>query len=326
MARMQAGAATLRREEAGSDPALRRVSRPAEAPVAGPPTPNPARERKAIPAESLIDGARWWPNGGPEVFELDHALGATRAGMRFYTGEMEGLVSRLLDAPARGEMITVCNTHMLVAAGRDPALAGAMRGAAFSLCDGKPIAWLMGLLTRRPVARITGPDVLEIVLGAHLDHCRVALVGGDADVLERLRERVPAAARDNLLLLDPGQVVEGDGPSEEIFAALDAFAPRMVFVGLGCPKQEKWIARATSRVPAHFLGVGAAFDYGAGNIRRAPKAMQAAGAEWIYRATQQPRLIRRYLATLAPFLGILGLGAVRRLTPAPERRGRNLGV
>jgi N-acetylglucosaminyldiphosphoundecaprenol N-acetyl-beta-D-mannosaminyltransferase len=184
----------------------------------------------------------------------------------------------------------------------------------------------VGLLADRPVARITGPDVLETVLGAHLGACRVALVGGDADVLERLRLRAPEALRDNLLLLDPGRITEGAGPSTAIFEALEAFRPRIVFVGLGCPKQEKWIARAIPRVPAHFLGVGAAFDYGAGDIRRAPRAMQATGAEWLYRALQQPRLIRRYLATCAPFLALLGLGALRRAAPVTVRRGRDLGV
>lgn len=265
------------------------------------------------------------PETPSEILTLDGALGAARAGMRFYTGGMDRLIARLMVAPARGEMIAVCNTHMLVEAGRDPVLAGAMRRATFSLCDGKPIAWLVGLLTGRPIARITGPDVLEIVLGAELGACRVALVGGDADVLERLRQRAPEAWRGNLLLLDPGRVPEGVGPSEAIFAALEAFRPRIVFVGLGCPKQEKWISHAIARVPAHFLGVGAAFDYGAGNIRRAPRAMQASGAEWLYRAVQQPRLIRRYLATCVPFLGLLGLGALRRV-PGPVRPNPDPGV
>ena len=292
----------------------------------GRPRDNRATGGEAAASEGILDLGPRAPESAAEVLTLDGALGAARAGMRFYTGEMDRLVARLMVAPARGEMIAVCNTHMLVEAGRDPALAAAMRRAAFSLCDGKPIAWLMGLLTGRAVARITGPDVLGTVLETHLGRCRVALVGGDADVLERLRQRAPEAWRGNLLLLDPGRVAEGAGPSETIYAALEAFRPRIVFVGLGCPKQEKWIARAISRVPAHFLGVGAAFDYGAGNLRRAPRAMQAAGAEWLYRAAQQPRLIRRYLATCVPFLLLLGLGALSRATPAPVRRSRDSGV
>ncbi|PZQ51696.1 MAG: glycosyltransferase [Rhodovulum sulfidophilum] len=246
--------------------------------------------------------------------------------MRFHGGDIDGLIARLRVAPRRGEMITVCNTHMLVTAARDPLLATAMRAAVFSVCDGKPIAWLMTLLARRDFDRVTGPDLLERVLGHHLGELRVALVGGDAEALERLRARAPESAKGNLLLLDPGRVAEGEGPSEAVFRALEAFRPRIVFVGLGCPKQEKWIARAIGRIPAHFLGVGAAFDYGAGTIRRAPRAMQAAGAEWIFRAVQQPRLLRRYLGTFAPFLGLLGLGALRRLAPPLAGRDRRRGV
>lgn len=277
----------------------------------------------------IIESGRWpAARRHDPVLETDESLGNARAGMRFFLGEMPELIDRIGAAPVRGRMIAVCNVHMLVSAGRDPALADAMRGAAFSICDGQPVAWLLSLLSGSRVSRITGPDVFETVLSQ--GRARIALVGGDEATLARLAERLPAERRRDVLMLAPGKVVEGDGPSPEIVRALNDFAPRIVFVGLGCPKQEKWMAKAIAEVPATFLGVGAAFDYGTGEVRRAPKAMQVAGGEWIYRLIQQPRLARRYFGTLLPFLGLLARGLraapVWTFRAAVHRHGEDLGV
>lgn len=215
-----------------------------------------------------------------------------------------------------GGTIAVCNTHMLVEAGRDRELGVALRSASFAICDGQPIAWLLSLLTGKWVARITGPDLFEAILNEGIATTRVALVGGNEEVLAATRNSVDERNRCNLLLINPGWVVEGDGPSEEIVEKLRGFAPDIVFVGLGCPKQEKWMSQAVGRVPAYYIGVGAAFDYRVGRIRRAPKALQSSGGEWLYRAMQQPRLARRYLSTMLPFLSILVSGLSLRAATA----------
>ncbi len=78
---------------------------------------------------------------------------------------------------------------------------------------------------------------------------------------------------------------------------------KIVFVGLGCPKQEKWMAIQANQIHAVMLGVGAAFDYHAGTLARAPLRWQYAGLEWLYRITQEPfRLLPRYLMTNTIFL------------------------
>lgn len=259
----------------------------------------------------------------PGVVALGPAFGAARAGIRFYTGDLPALAARLAETPPRGRAVAVCNTHMLVTAGADPALAEAMRGAAFALCDGQPIAWLISLLTGTRTPRVTGPDLLAAMLAADFGPCRIALVGGSDEARARLAAGLPEARRRDTLILDAGRVAEGEGPSPGIVAALRAFAPRVVFVGLGCPKQEKWMALASRVVPATFIGVGAAFDYTTGRLRRAPRAMQVMGCEWLYRMSQQPRLIPRYAATFGPFALIFarGLGAAffarRAGRPAP---------
>jgi N-acetylglucosaminyldiphosphoundecaprenol N-acetyl-beta-D-mannosaminyltransferase len=89
----------------------------------------------------------------------------------------------------------------------------------------------------------------------------------------------------------------------EVIAMITKSGARVVFVGLGCPRQETWMADISSRIPAVLVGVGAAFDYHAGIVRRAPLWMQRKGLEWLYRLCSEPRrLWRRYLTTNALFL------------------------
>jgi N-acetylglucosaminyldiphosphoundecaprenol N-acetyl-beta-D-mannosaminyltransferase len=86
-------------------------------------------------------------------------------------------------------------------------------------------------------------------------------------------------------------------------AAINAAKPDFVWVGLGAPKQECWMAAHEDRVQALMIGVGAAFDYEAGNIRRAPQWMQKCNLEWLYRLMQDPkRLLTRYLSTNVTYL------------------------
>lgn len=233
--------------------------------------------------------------------------------VNFYTGSNRRFTEWLSLKPERGTFVAVCNTHMMIEARRDCALASALRQADFAICDGQPIAWLLGSLTGRKVSRITGPEIFERIINERLSTLRVALVGGDKETHRRLLASALRRCRDNLLLIDPGRVADGDGPSAATIERLKAFDPGVVFVGLGCPKQEKWIAQASQHVAAHFLGVGAAFDYRIGRIQRAPIAMQRCGGEWLYRAVQQPRLVRRYASTILPFAKVFASALIPRV-------------
>lgn len=98
---------------------------------------------------------------------------------------------------------------------------------------------------------------------------------------------------------------------------INAAKPDFVWVGLGAPKQERWMAAHENRVQALMLGVGAAFDYEAGNIRRAPAWMQRCNLEWLYRLMQDPkRLFKRYFVTNTKFCG--GAGDTKEGSPSGE--------
>lgn len=95
---------------------------------------------------------------------------------------------------------------------------------------------------------------------------------------------------------------------------------RIVFVGLGCPKQEKWMARNVDAVGAVLIGVGAAFDFHTGNVREAPRWMQSSGIEWLFRLSQEPRrLWKRYAKHNPRFIALLAQQLLRAGTRAEPR-------
>ena len=238
-----------------------------------------------------------------DVLEYDDSQGSQH--WRFYVGDVEGLDSILRDlrfGDAAKGFIAVCNVHMFIVARHDKALASAIRSASFAICDGQPIAWLAGMVASRPVQRIFGPTILHRVLFEGKGPPRIALIGGNRDGLNKIERMFRRDNGRELLVIDPGIVPPTGIPDEYTLARLRKFAPDIVFVALGCPKQEKWAAAAARLIPSTFIGIGAGFNYLIGDLRRAPLIMQKLGLEWLYRLAQQPWLLPRYLTTNLPFI------------------------
>jgi N-acetylglucosaminyldiphosphoundecaprenol N-acetyl-beta-D-mannosaminyltransferase len=126
----------------------------------------------------------------------------------------------------------------------------------------------------------------------------VGFHGGTPEALERLLTRVRAdipALRIAYASSPPFRLSSEEEEARQV-EAIAASGCRVLFVGLGCPKQERWMARMQGRIPAVMIGVGAAFDFLAGTKRKAPSWMQGAGLEWLFRLAAEPRrLWRRYL-------------------------------
>ena len=118
---------------------------------------------------------------------------------------------------------------------------------------------------------------------------------------ELLREKREAELGQLAQLLEERNLTPQE--DAEIVAQINATQPDFVWVGLGAPKQERWMAAHEDRVQALMIGVGAAFDYEAGNIQRAPQWMQKHNLEWLYRLLQDPkRLFKRYFTTNVKYL------------------------
>ncbi|MBL8330142.1 MAG: WecB/TagA/CpsF family glycosyltransferase [Rubrivivax sp.] len=217
-------------------------------------------------------------------------------------------IARLLDWSVRRESRYVCfvNVHSAVQATNDVRHRWALAGADLVAPDGAPIAWTLRAKGHAGQPRIDGPGTMWALLdAARRRGVRVGLYGAQQQTLDALRQRLAAAF--------PGlQVSYAHAPPfRELSAAEDEAVCReitasgigLLFVSLGCPKQEFWMAAHRGRLPCVMLGVGAAFDFHAGLISRAPPWMRENGLEWLHRLASQPgRLWRRYAYTNSLFV------------------------
>src|SRR5690606_15472525 len=163
--------------------------------------------------------------------------------------------------------------------------------------------------------RVYGPALTPIVCEyAARRGVPVGFYGGTPDVLEELRKRLTARFPGLQIPYAFSPPFRPPTPEEEqrTIEEIHAAGVRIVFVGLGCPKQERWMARHRGRLQAVMVGVGAAFDFIAGRKRQAPPWMQQAGLEWAFRlATEPRRLWRRYLYHNPRFVTLFGLQLLR---------------
>jgi N-acetylglucosaminyldiphosphoundecaprenol N-acetyl-beta-D-mannosaminyltransferase len=206
----------------------------------------------------------------------------------------------------QSRMICLCNVHVVVSARHDEALAQALQLADMSTPDGAPVAWLMRKIGWPEQQRISGPDLMwRLIAEAVRLQLPVFLLGSTETTLARLTQRLQQVFPDLQIagMLSPPFRQLSATEDAQMVEIINNSGARLLFVGLGCPKQEIWMAAQRDRVQAVMLGVGAAFDYHAGVLPRAPQSWQRLGLEWLYRLWREPtRLIKRYLVTNSLFL------------------------
>lgn len=219
---------------------------------------------------------------------------------------------------AQSRYVCLANVHMLMEARDSPEIATIVNSADLVTPDGMPLVWMLRLKGYRTQERVYGPTLmLCVVEAAARENLPVGFYGGTPEVLEALVKKVRmrnSELRAAYSFSPPFRELS-EAEDEEITAAINASGVRILFVGLGCPKQEKWMAAHRGRIHAVMLGVGAAFDFHAGAKPQAPLILQRLGLEWLFRLLHEPRrLWRRYLyhnprfvvLALAELLGILG--------------------
>ena len=197
--------------------------------------------------------------------------------------------------------VCVAATHTVMACQEDPALREAVVQSDLTVPDGQPLVWAMNALGHNLTSRVYGPDLMaRYCERSATTGTKMFLYGGRnqgalVQLALNLRHRYPGV-----------QIVGGYSPpyrpltSEEedaIISEIDGSGADVVWVGVGVPKQEKWMAQMRPRLAAPVLiGVGAAFDFHAGLVPQAPAFIQSAGMEWAYRLSREPRrLWKRYL-------------------------------
>lgn len=204
------------------------------------------------------------------------------------------------------KVVCVCNVHMLVEAHWHSELGGVLERADLVTPDGMPIVWMIRQLGFKQQNRVAGLDILFAV--CHLSQQQdvsVFFLGSEASILDQMRtkleEEFPNLKIAGMEPLPFRPLTEEE--DEAVIQTINESGAGVVFLSLGCPKQEYWMDQHKGKISAVMIGLGGAFPVYAGIHKRAPGWVREAGLEWLYRFIQEPkRLWRRYYSTIPPFI------------------------
>jgi len=198
----------------------------------------------------------------------------------------------------KSSSIVCANVHMMMEAYDSAEFREVVNSADIVTPDGMPLVWLMRMRGNKGQERVYGPTLmLKILEAAEERGILVGFLGASSDTLEllvqKMLQRYPGL-KIAYQCSPPFQALS-DEEDQHITDAIRDSGAKILFVGLGCPKQEKWIHAHKKRIPAVMVGVGAAFDFHAGVKKQAPGWMQRTGLEWFFRLLTEPgRLWKRY--------------------------------
>ncbi len=210
---------------------------------------------------------------------------------------------------SRSEYVCVTNVHMLIEMFKNRDFANIVNSAAIATPDGLPLTWALKWLHGIKQERVAGMDLLPDLLSeASQGKMPVFFYGSTEQVLDKTK----AYIRDNypgipyVSTYSPPFRPLTEEEHEWVIQHINASGAKLVFVALGCPKQERWMASMRGKINAVMVGIGGALPVLVGEQQRAPLWMQKSGLEWFYRFCQEPqRLWKRYLLTNSMFLFLL---------------------
>jgi N-acetylglucosaminyldiphosphoundecaprenol N-acetyl-beta-D-mannosaminyltransferase len=206
----------------------------------------------------------------------------------------------------QSKMVCVANVHMLIEAWRNPDFADMLRNADLVTPDGIPLVWMIKQMGVKQAERVAGMDIFQTACKkASIAQTSIFLLGSKPEVLDKICKRL----KNEFPMLkiagtqSPPFAPLSPNADMSIVQTINASGAGIVFVSLGCPKQELWMAQHRDKIKAVLIGVGGVFPIYAGVMKQAPKFMRDAGFEWLFRLTQEPvRLWGRYSSTIPIFI------------------------
>jgi N-acetylglucosaminyldiphosphoundecaprenol N-acetyl-beta-D-mannosaminyltransferase len=219
-------------------------------------------------------------------------------------------------ANATSRYVCFANVHMVMEAYDEPTFRAMVNAADLVAADGAPVKWASQMMGLTRQSRVCGPNFsLQLCEMASRCEIPVGFYGSTPEVLEALRRNVARRFPSLHIVFCEAPPFRSLTPAEDedVVCRINAAGVRILFVALGCPKQEKWIADHRGRIFSTMLGVGYAFELLAGKATRAPNWMQTFGMEWAYRLLQDPRKVwRRYLKHNPRFVILILLQVLRQ--------------
>ena len=242
-------------------------------------------------------------------------VGVSAINMNRALETIEGWISR-----DERQYVCITGVHGVMESHRSPELRQIHNAAGMVTPDGMPLAWLLKMAGFRDADRVCGPELMPRLFAEFQERgVRHYLYGGSPQTLALLQAQL-------LRLAPEARIVGAHSPpyraltseeDAEIVAAINASGADIVWIGLSTPKQERWMAAHRPVLSAPVLiGVGAAFDIGAGLIPRAPKFLRRTGFEWTYRILREPRrLLWRYLRNNPTFVTLVAMQKIGLYRP-----------
>jgi len=231
----------------------------------------------------------------------------------------------------QSKMVCVANVHMLIEARRNSDFANVLRHAALVTPDGIPLVWMLKLMGAKQAQRVAGMDILLATCErAAQAQISIFLLGSTPDILARIHQRLTTEfPRLKIAGINSPAFGSIDPTADtNTIQIINTSGAGIVFVALGCPKQELWMAKHQDKIQAVTIGVGAVFPVYAGTLKHAPKFIRSAGFEWLFRLIQEPRrLWKRYASTIPIFIWLalkqimtnqVSIARLGRVTPSRE--------
>ena len=233
-------------------------------------------------------------------------------GVGIDTTSYQAATEQIIDWAMQRQSRYVCiaNVHMIMESYDDMGFRNIVNAADLVTPDGMPLVWMMKWQGFRKQERVYGPTLtLHVLETAEREGIPVGFFGSTQETLKKLKTNLQERYPFLHIVYDYAPPFRSltTGENMELVKTINGSGACILFVGLGCPKQERWMSMNKGRIKAVMLGVGAAFDFLAGVKPQAPQWMQLAGLEWLFRLASEPhRLWRRYLYHNPRFI-LLGL-------------------
>lgn len=211
----------------------------------------------------------------------------------------------LVSDQERSSYVCVCNVHMLVEAQKENNFNKILNNANITTPDGMPVAKVLSWKYKVNQDRVSGMDLLpELIKECANRDKSIYFYGSTVEVLDNIKKRVNANHPSlEIKMYSPPFRLLTEEEDQDVIKEINYFNPDFVFVALGCPKQEEWMAEHKEKINSCMIGLGGAFPVYAGLQNRAPKWMSNNSLEWLYRLLLEPRrLFSRYFLTNSLFI------------------------
>ncbi|HLM60274.1 MAG TPA: WecB/TagA/CpsF family glycosyltransferase [Pyrinomonadaceae bacterium] len=214
-----------------------------------------------------------------------------------------------------GGYVCFSTVHMIMESHDNAEYAAKVNAADLVIPDGMPLVWMQKFQGEKKANRVRANDLMIQLCGyAEKNNLSVGFYGGKQTVIDAICERAAKDFPDLKIAyaFSPPFRPLTEAEDAEITREINEKKPDILFMGLGCPKQENWMSAHKSKLTAVMLGVGASFDFFAGNVKESPEWLGVLGLEWLFRLTQEPRrLWRRYLILNPRFMRLATMQLLR---------------